>query len=62
MALVGFMVQNTRSVEVSFLWMAGRSSLGLILLIAVLAAVLLTVLLGTVRILQLRRLVNPRLP
>ncbi|HEY0905160.1 MAG TPA: hypothetical protein VGE14_14830 [Marmoricola sp.] len=40
--------------------MTGRTSLGLILLIAVLAAVLLTVFLGTVRILQLRRLVNRR--
>ena len=59
-ALVVFMVQNTKRVDVSFLWMTGRTSLGLILLIAVLAAVLLTVFLGTVRILQLRRLVNHR--
>jgi uncharacterized integral membrane protein len=59
-ALVVFMLQNTKRVDVSFLWMTGRTSLGLILLIAVLAAVLLTVFLGTVRILQLRRLVNRR--
>ncbi|TNM37498.1 LapA family protein [Nocardioides albidus] len=57
-ALVVFMLQNTQRVDVSFLWMTGRTSLGLVLLIAVLGAVVLTLALGTVRILQLRRLVR----
>lgn len=59
-ALVVFMLQNTGGVDIRFLWMTGRTSLGLVLLIAVLGSVLVTVALGTVRILQLRRLVNRR--
>jgi len=38
--------------------MAGRASLRIVLLIVVFGAVLLALSLGTVRILQLRRLVN----
>ncbi len=54
-ALVVFMLQNTARVDISFLWMTGRLPLGLILFIAVLGSILLTVSLGTARILQLRR-------
>ena len=57
-ALVVFMLQNTARVDISFLWMTGRLPLGLILFIAVLGAILLTVTLGTARILQLRRFVG----
>lgn len=57
-ALLVLLVQNTGAVDVEFLWMTGRTSLGLMLLIAVVAAVLVTLAVGTVRILQLRRLVH----
>jgi uncharacterized integral membrane protein len=57
-ALVVFMLQNTARVDISFLWMTGRLPLGLILFIAVLGSILLTVTLGTARILQLRRFVG----
>ena len=56
--LVVFRPQNIGSVAILFLWMAGQASLKIVLLIVVLGAVLLALSLGTVRILQLRRLVN----
>ena len=59
-ALIVFLVQNTRSVEVSFLWMTARTSLAIALLIAALGSVLLTLTLGTARITQLRRLARRR--
>lgn len=57
-ALIVFMVQNTRGVEVSFLWMTASTSLALTLLIAAVGGILLTLILGTARIIQLRRLVR----
>ncbi|GAA3673046.1 hypothetical protein GCM10022237_35830 [Nocardioides ginsengisoli] len=60
MALAVLMLQNTARVDISFLWMTGRTSLGLVVLIAVFAAVLMTLCLVTVRILQLRRLLKRR--
>jgi uncharacterized integral membrane protein len=54
-ALIVFLVQNTRSTEISFLWMTARTSLAVALLIAAVGAVLLTLTVGTARITQLRR-------
>jgi putative membrane protein len=54
-ALIVFMLQNTRSVEVSFLSLHGTLPLALALLIAAAGAVLLTLIVGTARITQLRR-------
>ncbi len=55
-----FLVQNTHRVEVDFLWMSTSTSLALMLLIAAVGAVLVTVILGTARIFQLRRLIRGR--
>ncbi|MCW6010905.1 lipopolysaccharide assembly protein LapA domain-containing protein [Micromonospora sp. CPCC 205371] len=54
--LIVFMLQNTRSVEVSFLWMQGSLPLALALLIAGVGAAILTMVVGAARITQLRRL------
>jgi uncharacterized integral membrane protein len=54
-ALIVFMLQNTRSVEVSFLGLHGTLPLALALLITAAGAVLLTLVFGTARITQLRR-------
>jgi uncharacterized integral membrane protein len=59
-ALIVFLVQNTRTVEVQFLGLSGHTSLGLLLLIAAVAGVLLTVVIGSARILQLRRTIRRR--
>jgi uncharacterized integral membrane protein len=59
-ALLIFMAQNTRRVEISFLWMDTNTSLALTLLIAAVGGVLLTLIVGTARIVQLRRLVRRR--
>jgi uncharacterized integral membrane protein len=56
--LIIFLVQNTRSTEVSFLWMTTSTPLAVALLIAAVGSVLLTLILGTARIAQLRRLVR----
>jgi uncharacterized integral membrane protein len=58
--LIVFMLQNTHSVEVNFLGMTGSTSLALMLLIAAVGAVLLTLMVGSVRIIQLRRAVRRR--
>jgi uncharacterized integral membrane protein len=55
-ALVVFMLQNTRSVEVSFLWMHGTSPLALVLLAAAVGVALVTMLTGAARVTQVRRL------
>jgi uncharacterized integral membrane protein len=57
-ALVVFMAQNTRRVEVSFLWMSTDTPLAIALLIAAVGSILLTLILGSARILQLRRVVH----
>jgi putative membrane protein len=51
-----FMLQNTRRVEVSFLWMHGTLPLALALLIAGIGVAAVAVVIGTARITQLRRL------
>ena len=59
-ALIIFMIQNTHTVQVSFLGMTGSTSLALMLLIAAVGGVLLTVILGSARIIQLRHAVRRR--
>ncbi len=54
--LIVFMAQNTRSTEVTFLWMHGSIPLALALLIAAVGAALLTMVVGIARITQLRRI------
>lgn len=54
--LIVFMLQNTRSVEVSFLWMHGNLPLALALLTAGVGTAILTMVVGAARITQLRRL------
>jgi len=54
--LIVFMLQNTRSVEVSFLGMHGHLPLALGLLVAAVGAAILTMVVGAARITQLRRL------
>jgi uncharacterized integral membrane protein len=56
--LIIFLVQNTRSTEISFLWMTTSTPLAVALLIGAVGSVLLTLILGTARIAQLRRLVR----
>jgi uncharacterized integral membrane protein len=53
--LIVFLLQNTQRTQVSFLWMEGSAPLAVTLLIAAVGASLLTLLVGTVRISQLRR-------
>lgn len=54
--LLVFMLQNTGSVEVSFLWMHGSVPLALALLVAAVGAAILTIAVGAARTTQLRRL------
>ena len=54
--LIVFMLQNTRSVEVTFLWMHGNVPLALALLIAGVGVAVLAMAVGEARIGQLRRL------
>jgi uncharacterized integral membrane protein len=54
--LIVFMLQNTRSVQVSFLGMHGDLPLALALLVAAVGAAILTMVIGVARIAQLRRL------
>lgn len=58
--LIIFMLQNTRSVEITFLWMHGTLPLALALLIAGVGAAILTMVVGATRITQLRRLTRQR--
>ena len=53
--LIIFIAQNSESVTISFLGVSGRISLGLALLIAAVAGAVVTLLVGSARILQLRR-------
>jgi len=59
-ALVIFMLQNTRSVEVTFLWMHGTLPLALALLVAAIGVAILAIIVGTARITQLRHLIVAR--
>jgi uncharacterized integral membrane protein len=58
--LIVFMLQNTGSVEVHFLWMDGTVPLALALLIAAVGAAIVAMTVGAARITQLRRLVRRR--
>jgi uncharacterized integral membrane protein len=58
--LIVFMLQSTRSVEVTFLWMQGTLPPALALLIAGVGVAILAVVLGATRITQLRRLSRQR--
>ena len=53
-----FILQNTRTVEISFLGWDGDAPLAAMLLIAVAAGLLIAVIAGSLRILQLRRRVR----
>ena len=53
--LIIFMLQNTRSVEVSFLWLHGNVPLALALLIASVGTAVAVMVVGAARITQLRR-------
>jgi uncharacterized integral membrane protein len=59
-ALIVFMLQNTHTVVVSFLGLTGSTSLALMLLIAAVGGMVVTLLLGSARIIQLRRAVRRR--
>ena len=59
-ALIVFMVQNTHTVEVHFFGMTGSTSLSLMLLIAAVGGILLTLILGSARIIQLRHQAHKR--
>ena len=58
--LIVFLAQNTHTIEISFLWMTARTSLAVALLIAAVGSLLITLILGTARITQLRRLARRR--
>lgn len=62
LVLIVFLVQNTRSVEVTFLWMHGNLPLALALLTAAVGAAFVAVVVGTARITQLRRLYRRQRP
>lgn len=53
--LIIFIAQNTRRVQVSFLWLDGTVPLALALLIAAVASAVVAAIIGTARITQLRR-------
>lgn len=59
-ALIIFVAQNTSSVRVTFLFLHGRFPLAVALLGAVAAGCVLTLIIGSARILQLRRIVRQR--
>ena len=56
--LVIFIVQNTTSVPLEFLWLDGTVSLSVALLIATAVGMTIAALVGSLRILQLRRRVK----
>ena len=58
--LIIFLVQNTHQVQVNFLGMSTSTSLALMLLIAAVAGIFITVVLGTARMVQLRRIIRRR--
>jgi uncharacterized integral membrane protein len=54
------MIQNTHTVQVTFLGLTGNTSLALMLVIAAVGGILLILILGSARILQLRHTVRTR--
>lgn len=59
-AFIAFILQNTRGVQVSFLWLHGTLPLAVGLLIAMVTGIVVTLVLGTARITQLHRLARRR--
>lgn len=53
--LIVFIAQNTRKVEVSFLWLDGNVSEAVALLVAAVSGAAIVLLVGTIRVTQLRR-------
>ena len=60
--LIVFMLQNTRSVEITFLGMHGTLPLALALLIAGVGVAIIAMVVGTARITQLRRRLSDQRP
>ena len=58
--LIIFLVQNTHQVQVNFLGMSTSTSLALMLLIAAVSGIFITAVLGTARMVQLRRIIRRR--
>jgi uncharacterized integral membrane protein len=58
--LLIFIMQNSRSVEISFLWLNGHLPLGVAMLLSAVLGVLLVVIPGTARIVQLRMVARRR--
>jgi uncharacterized integral membrane protein len=56
--LVIFIAQNTQKVEVSFLWMQGTTPMAVAMLVSAVAGAATAVVVGTARIVQLRRAVR----
>jgi putative membrane protein len=56
--LLIFILQNSPSVRIEFLWMSGHAPLAVAILLGVAAGALLVAVPGTVRILQLRKSVR----
>jgi len=56
--LIIFLVENTHQVQVNFLGMSTSTSLALMLLIAAVAGIFITAVLGTARMVQLRRIIR----
>lgn len=56
--LVIFIAQNTEDAQISFLWWEGSAPLAVALLIAAVTGIVITALIGTLRIWQLRRRVR----
>jgi uncharacterized integral membrane protein len=59
-AFIVFILQNTGSVQVSFLGMHGTLPLAVGLLIAMVAGIMITLVFGTARLTQVRRLARRR--
>jgi uncharacterized integral membrane protein len=57
-ALVLFIAQNTQTAHVSFLWLDGSTSVALVMLVSAVAGAVVTAVVGTARILQLRHAVK----
>jgi uncharacterized integral membrane protein len=56
--LIVFMLQNTGSVDIRFLWMNGSLPLALALFVAAVGTALLTAMVGAARMSQLRRFIR----
>jgi len=58
--LLIFILQNSRSAQIDFLWLSGHAPLAVAILLGVAAGALLVAVPGTVRILQLRKSIRHR--